>query len=192
MRAELIDMSDRKLCVGVVTAAHGVSGQVRVKSFTATAGDIARYKPLTDASGERVFCLDIVGRAKGVLLARIDGILNRDAADELRGTKLFVERNALPDADDEDEFYHVDLVGLAAILPDGNAYGTVKAVYDFGAGDMIEFELTESGDVILPFTRAVIPEIDLDQGWIIVDPPNMFGDPELGLPSKGGDEEVDR
>ena len=125
-------------------------------------------------------------------MARIDGILNRDAANELRGTKLFIERDALPDADDEDEFYHVDLVGLAATLPDGSAYGTVKAVHDFGAGDMIEFELTESGDVILPFTRAVIPEIDLDQGWIIVDPPNLFGDPELGLPSAGGDEEVDR
>jgi len=187
-----MDMSDRKLCVGVVTAAHGVSGQVRVKSFTATADDIARYKPLTDASGERVFCLDIIGRAKGVLLARIDGILNRDAADALRGTKLFVEREVLPDADDEDEFYHVDLVGLAAFLPDGSVYGMVKALHDFGAGDMIEFELAESGDVILPFTRTVIPEIDLGQGRIIVDPPNMLGDPELDVPATGGYEEVDR
>ena len=80
------------------------------------------------------------------------------------------------------------MVGLAAVRPDGSAYGTVKALHDFGAGDMIEFELAESGDVILPFTRAVVPEIDLEQGRLVVDPPDMFGDPESGAPARGDDE----
>ena len=188
--AEVIDMSNRKLCVGVITAPHGVRGQVRVKSFTAAPDAIAHYEPLTDASGERVFRLGVVGRAKGVFLAWVDGVRGRDAAEALRGTELFVARDVLPEADNEDEFYHTDLVGLAATLRDGSAYGRVKALHDFGAGDIIEFELAESGDVILPFTRKVVPEIDLEGGRMIVDPPDMFGGPESGEPAKDDGEEI--
>ena len=188
MLTEAIEMSNHKLCVGVITAPHGVRGQVRVKSFTAEPDDIARYTPLVDADGEREYHFEFVGHAKGVLLARVVGVRDRNEADKLRGTELFIDRDALPEPEDEDEFYHADLVGLAAVRPDGSAYGTVKALHDFGAGDMIEFELAESGDIILPFTRAVVPEIDLEQGRLVVDPPDMFGEPETAAPVRGEDE----
>ena len=181
-------MSNHRLCVGVITAPHGVRGQVRVKSFTAEPDDIARYAPLVDAAGDREYHLEFVGHAKGVLLARVDGVRDRNAAEALRGTELYIARDALPEPTDEDEFYHADLVGLAAVRPDGSTFGTVKALHDFGAGDMIEFELAESGDVILPFTRAVVPVIDLEAGRLVVDPPEMFGDPESGEPAAAEDE----
>ncbi len=190
MLAEVIEMSNHKLCVGVITAPHGVRGQVRVKSFTAEPGDIARYAPLMDADGEREYRLEFVGHAKGVLLASVEGVRDRNAAETLRGAELFIDRDTLSGPEDEDEFYHADLVGLTAVQRDGSAYGTVKALHDFGAGDMIEFELAESGDVILPFTRAVVPEIDLEQSRLVVDPPDMIDVPGSVAPARGEDEEV--
>ncbi len=175
-------MSSRRLCVGVITAPHGVRGQVRVKSFTAEPEDIAAYAPLTDAGGAAEYRLQFVGKAKGVLLAKVEGISDRDAADALRGVELFVERDLLPQIEDSDEFYYADLIGLAAKLPDGSSYGTVKALHDYGAGDMIEFALRGSGDIVLPFTKDVVPEIDLEAGFVTVEPPEMFGDPEPAAP----------
>ena len=164
-------MVESKVCVGVVTGAHGVRGQVRVKSFTQEPRDIAAYGPLRSTDGRRQFELHIIGAAKGVLLARIDGIDDRDAAEALRGTEFFVARDALPDPD-SNEFYHADLIGVAAVLGDGAPYGRVLALHDFGAGDMIEIERADGGVVVLAFTRAVVPEIDLPAGRIVVDPPN--------------------
>ena len=171
-------MSNRKLCVGVITAPRGVRGQVRVKSFTAEPDDIARYAPLTNAEGCTEYRIEIVGHAKGVLLARVEGIRNREAAEALRGVELFVDRDVLPDAKDEDDFYYADLIGLSAVLPDGEIYGTVKAMHDFGAGDMIELSLDGSGNIILPFTKVVVVKVDIANGLIVIDPPEMFGDPE--------------
>lgn len=182
-------MSSRKLCVGVITAPHGVRGLVRVKSFTAEPQAIADYVPLTSADGSAEFRLEIVGRAKGVLLARIDGVNGRDKADALRGTELFVDRDTLPEAEDEDEFYYADLIGLTAFLPDGGTYGTVKAMHDFGAGDMIEISRDGSGDIVLPFTKAIVPDIDLAAGRLVIDPPEMFGDPEPAQPKDDGEGE---
>ena len=175
-------MSSRRLCVGVITAPHGVRGQVRVKSFTAEPEDIAAYAPLTDADGATEYRLQFVGKAKGVLLAKVGGIGDRDAADALRGVELFVERDLLPQIEDSDEFYYADLIGLAAKLPDGFSYGTVKALHDYGAGDMIEFALKGSGDIVLPFTKDVVPEVNLEAGFVTVEPPEMFGDPEPAAP----------
>jgi 16S rRNA processing protein RimM len=177
-------MSNHKLCVGVITAPRGVRGQIRVKSFTAEPDDIARYAPLTNADGSTEYCLEIVGHAKGVLLARVEGIKNREAAEALRGVELFVDRDVLPDAKDEDDFYYADLIGLTAVLPDGGVYGIVKAMHDFGAGDMIELSLDGSGNIILPFTKVVVPEVDMAKGRIVVDPPEMFGDPEPAQPDE--------
>jgi 16S rRNA processing protein RimM len=171
-------MSNRKLCVGVITAPRGVRGQVRVKSFTAEPDDIARYAPLTNAEGCTEYRIEIVGHAKGVLLARVEGIRSREAAEALRGVELFVDRDVLPDAEDEDDFYYADLIGLSAVLPDGEIYGTVKAMHDFGAGDMIELSLDGSGNIILPFTKVVVLKVDIANGLIVIDPPEMFGDPE--------------
>jgi 16S rRNA processing protein RimM len=164
-------MVESKVCVGVVTGAHGIRGQVRVKSFTQEPRDIAAYGPLSDGDGRRRFELHIIGAVKGVLLARIDGVDDRDAAQALRGTEFFVPRDALPDPG-SDEFYHADLIGVAAVLGDGTPYGKVLALHDFGAGDMIEIELVDGSVIVLAFTRIVVPEIDLAAGHIVVDPPH--------------------
>jgi 16S rRNA processing protein RimM len=163
-------MAESRICVGVVVGAHGVRGLVRVKSFTEVSADIAAYGPLSDAEGSRRFVLEITGSAKGVLLGRIDGIGDRDAADALRGTELYVARDALPRTGEE-EFYHTDLIGLPAVLADGTAYGTVRALHEFGAGDMIEIALEGGGVSVLPFTRTAVPLVDLDGGRVVVAPP---------------------
>ena len=167
-RAEL--MADTRICVGVIVGVHGLRGLLRVKSFTAEPTDIAVYGPLVDATGARQYTLKVTGSAKGVLLARIDGIDDRNSADALKGMELFIARDALPQTE-EDEFYHTDLIGLQAVFADGTVYGTVRALHEFGAGDMIEFTLEVGGVSVLPFTRAVIPEIDLVNGRITVEPP---------------------
>lgn len=161
---------DKRVCVGVVTGAHGVRGAVRLKSFTAEPEDVAGYGPLEDERGERRFALRIVGSGKGVLLATIAGIDDRDRAEALRGLRLYLPRSALPPAGEE-EYYHADLIGLEAVLPDGAALGTVRAVHDFGAGDTLEIERASGPPVMVPFTRAVVPVVDLDAGRLVVDPP---------------------
>ncbi len=165
-------VADRRVCVGVITGAHGVRGLVRVKSFTAEPDDLVAYGPLTDADGHRRFELEITGRARGLLLARVAGVEDRDTAEALRGTELYVERAAFPPTE-EDEFYHADLIGLRVELADGTVYGTVKALHNFGAGDMIEVAVNGGSDVILPFSRAVVPVVDLDAGRVVIAPPGV-------------------
>lgn len=161
---------DRRVCVGVITGPHGVRGALRVKSFTAIPEDIARYGPLADESGSRSFALTLVGAAKGVLIARIKGIEDRDRAEALRGLRLHLPRAALPPPAAE-EYYHADLVGLAAELPDGRTLGVVRAVHDFGAGDVIEIARPAGPPALVPFTRAAVPLVDLRAGRLVVDPP---------------------
>ena len=147
---------DKRVCVGVITGAHGVRGAVRLKSFTAEPEDVAGYGPLEDERGERRFALRIVGSAKGVLIAAISGIDDRDRAEALRGLRLYLPRSALPPTDEE-EYYHADLIGLDAALADGTPIGTVRAVHDFGAGDTLEIERAEraAGDgAVYPGGRA--------------------------------------
>lgn len=168
--------TDKRVCLGVIAGAHGVRGQVRLKSFAADPKDVTAYGPLSDASGARLFDLSLTGTAKGVLLARIADVTDRDAAEALRGVELWVERSKLP-APDDGEFYHADLIGLPAFHPDGRPYGTVLALHDFGAGEMIEFDLDVGspdvggsdvgGTVMLPFTHAVVPEIGSDRVVVI-------------------------
>jgi 16S rRNA processing protein RimM len=167
---------DVKVCLGIITGAHGVKGEVRVESFTETARDVVAYGPLTDLAGARAFELKIRGEARGQLIARIPGVDDRNAAEALKGQHLYVPRAALP-ALGAGEFYRGDLVGLACVLADGTSYGTVKAVHNFGAGGMIEIErLGEKGlpgvpSVLFPFTRSSVPEIDLERGRLTVAPP---------------------
>ncbi len=158
-----------RVCVGLVTGPHGVKGAVRLKSFTAVPEDVARYGPVEDESGRR-FALAIVGAAKGVLIARLEGIADRDRAEALRGLRLYLPRAALP-TPQEDEYYHADLVGLQAVLPDGTPIGRVRAIHDFGAGDVIEIARPEAVPALVPFTRAVVPIVDLAAGTLVVDPP---------------------
>jgi len=163
-------MTERKLCVAVVTGAHGVRGAVRLKSFTAEPEAVAGYRPLTDRSGARTFALTLTGRAKDALVARIDGVEDRDAAQALKGTELFIERAQLSAPEEEDEFYQADLIGLSVETADGAAYGTVRAVQNYGAGDLLEVERADGGSELLPFNREVVPEVDLEAGRVVVVP----------------------
>lgn len=160
----------RRVCVAAITAAHGVRGAVRVKPFTAEADSVAAYGPVEDESGARTFRLSIVGHAKDQLIVKIEGITDRDQAEALRGLRLYVPRAALPEAA-EDEYYHADLVGLVARTADGETAGEVRAVHEFGAGDMLEIVRPGRPPLMVPFTRAAVPTIDLAGGFLVVDPP---------------------
>src|SRR5262249_3302663 len=178
-------MSTDRVCLGLITAAHGVRGLVRIKSFTAEPEGILSYGPLEDESGQRRFVLEPTGGAKGVLLVRIPGIEDRNAAERLKGLRLYLPRAKLPEPGEE-EYYHADLIGLAAELPDGSALGRVRAVHDYGAGDSIEIERPEGGPVMGPFTRAAVPVVDLAGGRLVVEPPPGLLEP--AEPEPRGDE----
>lgn len=174
-------MSER-ICMGVIVGVHGVRGVVRLKSFAEDEEDILSYGPLEDEAG-KPFSLKKQGRAKGVLLARIDGVADRDAAEALKGTMLYVPRDALPAAAGN-EFYHADLIGLRVERLDGSELGSVLAVHDFGAGDLIDVRLAGSAQtVMLPFNEATVPVVDLEGGRLVVDPmPGLLNDDEGGEP----------
>lgn len=163
-------MPEPRVCLGVITAAHGIKGEVRIKSFTAEPAGVAAYGPLEDEPGTRRFSLELTGVVKGVLLARIAGIEDRDAAERLRGTRLYLPRAALP-APGEEEYYHADLLGLAVELADGSPLGRVRAVHDYGAGDSIEVAQADGKVVMVPFTRAAVPVVDIAGGRLVVAPP---------------------
>lgn len=160
----------KRVCVGVIAGAHGVCGAVRIKSFTAEPKGVAQYGPVEDESGRRKFDLRFVGTAKGVVLAKLLGIGDRNQAEALRGVRLYLPREALPPPHDE-EYYHADLIGLAAVLSDGMEIGTIQAVHDFGAGDCLEIARPEGPPLIAPFTRTVVPVVDIEGGRVVLDPP---------------------
>ena len=165
-------MGASSLCLGVVAGAHGLRGAVRVKTFTALPEAIADYGPLRDAAGARRFALRLTRVEKGTAIVRIDGVRDRNEAEALRGVELFLDREALPPAEDEEEFYHADLVGLAAVDTNGARLGTVRALHDFGAGDLIEILPDEGGRPrVFPFTREAVPDIDLAARTVTIDPP---------------------
>jgi 16S rRNA processing protein RimM len=168
-----------RICVGQILGAHGVRGLVKLASFTEDPEAIADYGDLTDEAGTRTFSVTLVGVAKDHFLAKIAGVTDRDAAEDLKRTQLYVEREKLPPPD-EDEFYHADLIGLRAELPDGTALGTVSAMLNFGAGDIIEIALPSGKKPLLPFDRETVPEIDTAAGRLVIDPPPGLAE-EFGL-----------
>ena len=160
----------RRICVGIVTGPQGVHGAMRIKSFTEVPEDVARYGPLEDETGGRQFDLRIHGAAKGVLIARLPGVEDRDQAEALRGMRLYLRRAALPQTE-PDEYYHADLIGLEAVLGDGTHVGRVRAIYDFGAGDTLELARDGAPPLLVPFTRAVVPTVAPAEGRLVLDPP---------------------
>jgi 16S rRNA processing protein RimM len=184
-----MNVQEKRVCVGVVTGAHGVRGAVRVKSFTADPRDVARYGPLENESGDRRFRLRLTGSAKGVVIAHLAGIDDRDQAEALRGLRLYLPRAALPPPGEE-EYYHADLIGLEAALADGTPVGQVRAVHDFGAGDTLEIAPAAGPPVMVPFTRAIVPVVDLTAGRLVLDPPPGLIEPakETPLPPIGARE----
>jgi 16S rRNA processing protein RimM len=160
-----------RICVAQIGAAHGVRGEVRLKAFTADPLSVARYGPLEAEDGTRRFEIEAVRPAKDMLVARLKGVTDRAAAERLTNIRLYVPRERLPQPAD-DEFYHADLVGLAALTADGAPFGTVKAVHNFGAGDLLEIEpVSGAQTMLLPFNATVVPTVDIAGGRIIVDPP---------------------
>lgn len=161
-------MADR-VCVGAIAGAFGVRGEVRLKSFCTVPEDITAYGPLTTEDGSRSFAVRLTRPVTGGLGARLSGVETREQAEALRGTTLWAPRAALPSLPD-DEFYHADLIGLPVFDPGGAPLGTVRAIFDHGAGDIVEVA-GPGGTLLLPFTRAVVPTVDLAAGRIVADPP---------------------
>jgi 16S rRNA processing protein RimM len=164
--------SDRVL-VARIGAAHGIKGEVRVKAFTADPAAIGSYGPLEASDGRRFEVVSLrpaAGPAADMLIVRFKGVADRNAAEALNGAELSIPRERLPPAGD-DEYYHADLIGLLATLPDGAEIGTITAVHNYGAGDLLEIAPRRGETILVPFTRAVVPEIDLAAGRATVDPP---------------------
>lgn len=164
-----------RICVGAIAGAFGVRGEARVKSFCAEPEAIAGYGTLMTEDG-RMFDLVLGRPVKGGFAARLSGVLTREAAEALRGTRLYADRSRLPALPD-DEYYHADLIGLRVVDTGGVALGTVRAVHDHGAGDVLDV-LGPAGEVMLPFTRAAVPTVDLGAGVIVADPPADLGEDE--------------
>ena len=163
-------MTEDRICVGAIAGAFGVHGEVRLKSFCSDPADIATYSPLTSEDGTRRFEVSLTREVTGALGARIKGIATKEDADALRGVTLWAPRSALPALPD-DEFYHADLIGLEVVDAGGVVLGRVRAIFDHGAGDILE--VVGGKDVLLlPFTRAVVPTVDLAARRIVADPPS--------------------
>ena len=150
--------------------AFGVTGEVRLKSFCAMPEDLDNYGTLMSEDGKQTFDLTISRPVKGGFAARIEGVRFKDQADKLRGVRLYVSREVLPNLPD-DQYYHSDLMGMTVIGTGGEMLGKVRAVHDHGAGDFLEVRLILGDDVLIPFTNDAVPTVDLASGRIIVDPP---------------------
>jgi 16S rRNA processing protein RimM len=159
-----------RICVAQIGAAHGIRGEVRLRSFTQDPMAVTAYGPLESEDGARRFTIEALRPAKDHFVARLAGVADRNAAEKLVNVKLYVSRNRLPPAAD-DEFYHSDLVGLLAVTPDGAALGRVTAIQNFGAGDLVEIKPDGGGEpLMVPFTDAAVPEIDVAGGRMVVIP----------------------
>jgi len=159
-----------RVLIAQIGAAHGVRGEVRLKPFTADPLGVAAYGPLESEDGKHRLEIEAVRPAKDMLVARLKGVTDRNAAEALKNMRLYVARERLPKPAD-DEFYHADLVGLAAVSAQGEPIGTVKAVHNFGAGDLLEIEPADGATMMLPFNETTVPKIDIAAGQIVVELP---------------------
>ncbi|MBN9362154.1 MAG: ribosome maturation factor RimM [Devosia sp.] len=158
--------------MGRIGAAHGIKGEVRIQSFTEDPLALASYGPLSTNKPGLTIRILAARTTTNVLVARLEGVNDRNAAEKLNGVELYVDRALLPDTDDDDDFYHADLIGLKARLVDGSEIGEVMAVPNFGAGDLLEIRDPRSGDTYLyPFSKAVVPEVRIADGYLLIDPP---------------------
>jgi 16S rRNA processing protein RimM len=163
-------MAPQRVLVGIVVGAQGVRGRVRIKSFTQDPMAVGAYGPLADEAGKRSFTLRAIGLSRGAVLADIAGVADRNAAEALKGTRLYVERSALGGTD-EGEYFEADLIGLKAEDGEGRVLGRVKALFDFGAGPLVELEGEGGKTQLLAFTDANVPVVDIAGGRIVVNLP---------------------
>jgi len=158
-----------RIRVARIGAAHGIRGEVKLWSFTEDPLAVTNYGPLETADGKRRFEIEAARPGKDFLVARLAGVTDRNAAEALRNTDLYVPRERLPPIKDTDTFYHADLIGLAAVGEDGATLGTVAAIHNFGAGDLIEIVPAGGGEALLiVFNETTVPTVDIDAGRIVV------------------------
>ncbi len=160
-----------QVCVARIGAAHGVRGAVKLWTFTEDPLAVKRYGPLMTKDGARQFEVTHAREAKGHLVATLKGIATRDEAERLNGIELYIARERLP-ATDDDEYYHADLIGLAAVTSANEPFGRVIAIHNFGAGDIIEIAPPQGATMLLPFTNAVVPAVDLANGRVVIELPD--------------------
>jgi 16S rRNA processing protein RimM len=164
------------ICVARIGAAHGVRGAVKLWTFTEDPFAVQEYGPLMTKDGARQFEVTHVREAKDHLVATLKGIATREDAERLNGLELYVSRDKLPETD-EDEYYHADLIGLAAVNAADEPLGRVVAIHNFGAGDIIEIAPAKGATMLLPFTNAVVPTVDLAGGRVVIElPQEIEGD----------------
>jgi 16S rRNA processing protein RimM len=159
-----------QVCVARIGAAHGVRGAVKLWTFTEDPFAVKRYGPLSTKDGARQFEIASAREAKGHLVAQFKGVTTRDEAERLNGIELYVPRQKLP-ATDEDEYYHADLIGLAAVTMADEPLGRVVAIHNFGAGDILEIAPPQGATMLLPFTNAVVPTVDIAGGRVLIELP---------------------
>jgi 16S rRNA processing protein RimM len=165
------------ICVARIGAAHGVRGAVKLWTFTDDPLAVTRYGPLATRDGARQFEVTQVREAKGHLVATLKGVTTREQAERLNGIELYVARERLPDTG-EDEYYHADLIGLAAVTSANQPLGRVVAIHNFGAGDIIEIAPPSGATMLLPFTNAVVPSVDVAGGRVVIELPQEIEDDE--------------
>jgi len=159
------------ICIARIGAAHGVRGAVKLWTFTEDPLAVKAYGPLLTKDGARSFEVATAREAKGHLVATLKGITTREDAERLNGLELYVAREKLP-ATEEDEYYHADLIGLAAVNAANEPIGRVAAIHNFGAGDIIEIAPADGATMLLPFTNAVVPSVDLAAGRVVIELPD--------------------
>jgi 16S rRNA processing protein RimM len=169
-------MPPAQICVARIGAAHGVRGEVKLWTFTEDPLAVKRYGPLLTRDGARQFEVAQAREAKGHLVATLKGVATREDAERLNGVELYVARDKLP-VTEEDEYYHADLIGLAAVTPLNEPLGRVVAIHNFGAGNLIEIAPPHGATMLLPFTNAVVPSVDLAGGRVVIElPEEIEGD----------------
>jgi 16S rRNA processing protein RimM len=164
------------ICIARIGAPHGVRGAVKLWTFTEDPFAVQSYGPLVTKDGARSFEIATAREAKGHLVATLKGIATREDAERLNGIELYIAREKLPDTD-ENEYYHADLIGLTAVTSAGEPLGRVAAIHNFGAGDIIEIAPASGSTMLLPFTNAIVPTVDLAGGRVVIELPNeIVGD----------------
>jgi 16S rRNA processing protein RimM len=164
------------ICIARIGAAHGVRGAVKLWTFTDDPLAVTAYGPLATKDGKRQFEVAAAREAKGHLVATLKGVATREDAERLNGIELYIARDRLP-VTSEDEYYHADLIGLAAVNAASEPLGRVIAIHNFGAGDIIEIAPPHGATLLLPFTNAVVPSVDLTSGRVVIElPEEIDGD----------------
>lgn len=168
-----------RLLLGVIAGVKGIKGEVKVKTFTGSPEDIVSYGPLENKAGTIKYKLSFVGFSKGTPVVRIKGVVDRNQAEALKGTELYMDRDKLPAIDGDDEYYHADLIGLDVVFEDGTQYGKILRLHDFGAGDMLEIVpdgKSEKSAILVPFTLEMVPAVDIKAGQVVLNLSDDFFD----------------